>query len=127
MGSKGDLILVSRIARATPYSPEYLSLLVRKGRIRGEKVGRNWHISQTDLAAYLNERVQQPRLVLADAGVDINPKFQAPISNEISNSNFQTIPVSRFPGVEIDDMSNKTDAIDETSDHKKTARYPLSD
>ena len=36
-----DFSLISQIARETPYSPEYLSFLVRKGRIFGQKIGRN--------------------------------------------------------------------------------------
>ncbi|MEK7609345.1 MAG: hypothetical protein AAB476_02600, partial [Patescibacteria group bacterium] len=61
MPKKSDFILISQIARETPHSPEYLSLLVRKGRIVGKKLGRNWHISQSALAEYLaGRRVATP-------------------------------------------------------------------
>jgi hypothetical protein len=51
-----DIILISKIARETPYSAEYLSLLTRTGKISGRKVGRNWYISKKSLAKYLEKR-----------------------------------------------------------------------
>ena len=93
MTSKGDLILVSRIARATPYSPEYLSLLVRKGRIKGEKVGRNWHVSQAALVSYLLERTQAPQIVLANQGGNsITPIADASHRCGAGNSQFSNKP-----------------------------------
>ncbi|MBI2052504.1 MAG: helix-turn-helix domain-containing protein [Candidatus Sungbacteria bacterium] len=55
MPKKADFILISQIARETPYSAEYLGLLVRKGKISGKKFGRNWSISRSALAEYLAE------------------------------------------------------------------------
>ncbi|MDP3800157.1 MAG: tail fiber domain-containing protein [bacterium] len=52
-----DFILISQIAKETPYSAEYLSLLVRKGRITGKKFGRNWGISKSALVEYLENHV----------------------------------------------------------------------
>ncbi|MDP3764772.1 MAG: tail fiber domain-containing protein [bacterium] len=81
-----DFILISQIAKETPYSAEYLSLLVRKGRISGKKFGRNWGISKSALAEYLKNHQQvilptiesnpivshfTPLVKLADAGVGV--------------------------------------------------------
>ena len=55
---KNDFILISQIAKETPYSAEYLSLLVRKSRIAGKKFGRNWAISKSALVEYLQSHQQ---------------------------------------------------------------------
>ncbi|MEK7078241.1 MAG: hypothetical protein AAB911_01600, partial [Patescibacteria group bacterium] len=55
-----DFVLVSGIARETPYSAEYLSLLVRTNKIFGKKFGRNWFISKRSLTGYLKIRRGAP-------------------------------------------------------------------
>jgi hypothetical protein len=56
MKKKQEYILISDITKRTPYSSEYLSLLVRKNRIKGKKFGRLWYISKTDLKRYMNDQ-----------------------------------------------------------------------
>ncbi len=50
---------LSQAAQGTPYSQEYLSLLVRKGRLNGKKFGRNWFIQDAELKAYLSTQAQK--------------------------------------------------------------------
>ena len=59
-----DIILISRISKETPYSAEYLSLLVRTKKISGRKVGRNWYISRKSLIKYLEKRSNIPQVSL---------------------------------------------------------------
>lgn len=56
MKNKNDYILISKIALKTPHSQEYLSLLVRRGKIHGRKMGKNWAISKNSLESYLTSR-----------------------------------------------------------------------
>jgi Fic family protein len=50
-----QLIPISEASRGTPYSSEYLSLLVRKRRIAGIKTGRNWLVSKKMIQQYLEQ------------------------------------------------------------------------
>src|SRR3989338_6351566 len=50
---------LSEASAQTPYSQEYISLLVRKGRLPGKKFGRNWHIKQADLDNYVAQQAQK--------------------------------------------------------------------
>ncbi|MEK7209427.1 MAG: helix-turn-helix domain-containing protein, partial [Patescibacteria group bacterium] len=74
---QASFALVSQAARETPYSGEYLSLLVRKGKIAGRKFGRNWYVAKKDLEKYLRERqvqqMQSYRPVVSLASIPISP------------------------------------------------------
>jgi len=48
------LLPLSEAAKQTPYTPEYLSLLARKGAIAATKIGKNWHITPKALTEYMN-------------------------------------------------------------------------
>ena len=95
---RNDYILIREIARQTPYSAEYLGLLVRKGKIDGQKFGRNWSISKSALAEYLvNHNVPNftpvsshstPfKTVLANNVEALNPKPETLNNFQFSNSN----------------------------------------
>ncbi len=56
---RDEFISLSRAAKRSPYSQEYLSLLARKGRIEAIKLGRIWHIKRSVLQKYI--RQQQKR------------------------------------------------------------------
>lgn len=45
-------ITLGQAAQDTPYSQEYLSLLVRKGKLDGRKFGRNWYTTKIALQEY---------------------------------------------------------------------------
>ena len=50
---KADLISLSKAAKLTPYSQEYLSLLARKGRLPALKRGRAWVTTRKYIEEYL--------------------------------------------------------------------------
>src|SRR3989338_7794768 len=45
-------ISLAKAADGTPYSQEYLSLLVRKGKIAAKKIGRNWYTTKKEVQKY---------------------------------------------------------------------------
>lgn len=40
----------------TGYHPDYISYLIRNGKIKGSKIGRNWFVSKTELQGYLSTK-----------------------------------------------------------------------
>ena len=46
-------ITLMQAAQGTPYSQEYISLLVRKGKLRGKKFGRNWYTTKATVDEYV--------------------------------------------------------------------------
>jgi excisionase family DNA binding protein len=63
--ASGALISVAQAAAYTPYSPEYLSLLARKGRIKAVKIGRDWLTTRAAVSLYLKEQQAKHRRKLA--------------------------------------------------------------
>jgi len=57
-------VSLSELAKGTPYSPKYLNLLIRSGKLAGHKEGRNWVSSKAALKQYLQTRLRKrsPRL-----------------------------------------------------------------
>ncbi len=51
-----ELLSLKDASELSPYSPDYLNLLARKGKIRARKIGRDWLITKTDLADYLSRQ-----------------------------------------------------------------------
>ena len=47
---------IAEVAKNSRYSPEYISLLARKGRIDVLKTGRNWMISERSLRDYISTK-----------------------------------------------------------------------
>ncbi|QQR55443.1 Fic family protein [Candidatus Peregrinibacteria bacterium] len=52
---KEEYLLLSELAKKTPYSQEYLSLLARRGRIDAFKISRNWYSSLSAIEGYSKE------------------------------------------------------------------------
>ncbi|MEK7082206.1 MAG: NYN domain-containing protein, partial [Patescibacteria group bacterium] len=48
-----EYISLARATEGTPYSQEYLSLLVRKGKLHAKKFGRNWRTTKSAVADYI--------------------------------------------------------------------------
>ncbi|MBI3631023.1 MAG: hypothetical protein HY221_01685, partial [Candidatus Sungbacteria bacterium] len=66
LARQGDQILkkveyspLGKVANGTPYSQEYLSLLVRKGKLHAKKIGRNWYTTRSAVQAYLSRRQEE--------------------------------------------------------------------
>lgn len=55
-----DLMPLSEAARLSGYTPEHLNLLSRKGVLRSQKIGRNWHITKSALNEYLKSINREP-------------------------------------------------------------------
>lgn len=54
---KEDVFLpLAKLAKNTPYSAEYLSLLARKGRIDAIKEGKTWKSTKKIIDTYINEQ-----------------------------------------------------------------------
>ena len=51
-----ELLSLKEASELTPYSPDYLNLLARKGKIRARKIGRDWLITKSDLFDYLHRQ-----------------------------------------------------------------------
>lgn len=62
-GKEGNekLLTLSEAARGTSYSPKYLNLLARTGRIDAHKRGRVWYTSKKALEEYRRSRLRQRR------------------------------------------------------------------
>lgn len=54
--SREKYLPLSELAQETPYSAKYLNLLIRKGRLEGHKIGRNWLSSKEAIKRYLEGR-----------------------------------------------------------------------
>jgi Fic family protein len=52
-------ISLAELAKGTPYSPKYLNLLIRSGKLAGHKEGRNWVSSKAALKQYLDARLRK--------------------------------------------------------------------
>ncbi len=48
----------TQAAELTGYSPDHISLMLRKGKLRGEKKGRDWFAEASSLYEYIQ---QNPR------------------------------------------------------------------
>ena len=56
--SLGDLMLLSEASeKLTDYSSEYLSLRVRQGKLKGEKLGRNWYTKKQWIQIKINQHL----------------------------------------------------------------------
>ena len=54
--NKKQLISLSEASELVPgYSQEYLSLRVRQGKLKGQKIGRNWYTKIEWIKKYINE------------------------------------------------------------------------
>lgn len=53
---KEEFLSLAKLAKNTPYSAEYLSLLARKGRIDAIKEGKTWKSTKKIISAYVKEQ-----------------------------------------------------------------------
>lgn len=52
----GELISLKKASEISGYHPDYLSYLIRKGRIRGRRVGRDWFTTEEAVKNYLSTK-----------------------------------------------------------------------
>ncbi|MBI2356381.1 MAG: helix-turn-helix domain-containing protein [Candidatus Doudnabacteria bacterium] len=60
-GTTIEVLTLKEAAKVSPYSPDYLNLLVRKGKIRGRKIGRDWLVTKQELYVYLKRQHEESR------------------------------------------------------------------
>jgi len=53
-----QLISLNEASKPTPYSSDYLGLLVRKGRLRGEKIGGKWYTTKEAVESYMKKAAE---------------------------------------------------------------------
>jgi len=49
-----EFITLRQASKISGYNPDYLSFLIREGKMRGKKVGRNWLTTREDVRYYLD-------------------------------------------------------------------------
>lgn len=59
-GRKAQLTCVEA-SSMTGYTPDHISLIARRGKIRGEKRGRDWMIDAGSLYGYVKEKPRPGR------------------------------------------------------------------
>lgn len=52
----GQLVPISQVAKMTPYSAGYLSLLARKGRLTAIKLSRDWMTTPEAVLEYVRKQ-----------------------------------------------------------------------
>jgi hypothetical protein len=61
--ASGQLVTLNQAAQDTPYSPEYLSLRARQGKLKAVKLGRDWMTTRDIVRAYVcKQRERQAQL-----------------------------------------------------------------
>lgn len=78
------LLTISEAANLTPYSAEYLSLLVRRGKLPAERVGRNWYITEDALRWYLRRQGKIVRVVRAKEKPELLTLAEAALNTRYS-------------------------------------------
>jgi len=54
-----NLITLNPLSKQTPYSKDYLGLLIRQGKIHGIKRGKVWYSSKEDVNDYMGQRLRK--------------------------------------------------------------------
>lgn len=57
---EGERIPLKVAAQMTGYHPDYISSLIRRGHIKGEKIGRNWVTTRREVETYLSTKKYVP-------------------------------------------------------------------
>ncbi|TSC74759.1 MAG: Uncharacterized protein G01um101433_994 [Parcubacteria group bacterium Gr01-1014_33] len=81
---KENFITLAEAAKSTPYSQEYLSLLVRKGSVKGEKIGRNWYTTSEWVDAYIQ---RQQKTLISQLARKVNSTGKLPTDIRVSEEN----------------------------------------
>jgi excisionase family DNA binding protein len=53
MANKDELLTTKQAAELYSYSNDHLSLLLRKGVLKGKKIGRDWFTTRAEIEKYL--------------------------------------------------------------------------
>ncbi len=69
-----NLISLKKASQISGYSPDYLGYLIRKKKLGGKRVGRDWFTTEKALTAYLSSKKFVP--VNNFLSVNFKPKFK---------------------------------------------------
>jgi hypothetical protein len=56
-----DFMPLSEAAKLSGYTPEYLNLRARQGKLQAKKIGRNWHTKKEWLDEFLGSKVEEEK------------------------------------------------------------------
>lgn len=59
--NSGKTLTTSQAAQITGYTPDHLGLLIRRGSLKAEKVGRDWFIEPRSLYEYVKKKPKPGR------------------------------------------------------------------
>lgn len=61
------VISLSQASKVSGYHPDYLSALIRKGEMKGEKIGGNWFTTEEELKNYaFKQKVRHEKFAFLD-------------------------------------------------------------
>lgn len=63
-----DLVKVAEAARIMGFSMQHTRLLIRQGKLKGTKIGRDWIVARESLESFLAQRNTQPLLAINKRG-----------------------------------------------------------
>src|SRR3989344_821503 len=88
-----QLVSLSDIAPRTPYSAEYLRLRILQGKLKGEKIGRNWYTQESWINEYLGQyaSVENPPLSPPAPAAVLPARVDGGTS--VSGQNMRTVPL----------------------------------
>ena len=66
MSISGQLVSISQVAKLTPYSAGYLSLLARKGKLNAVKINRDWLTTPEAVLSYVRVQQSKHEKILSD-------------------------------------------------------------
>ena len=57
--SSSRLMSLSEAAKRTPYTPNFLRLLARRGKLQARKIGRDWLITPDELSLFIKRQQER--------------------------------------------------------------------
>lgn len=68
IANKLEFLSLKEAASISPYSAVYLNSLVRRGKIKATKVGRDWLITKADLFNYVQKQLAESKSRILQLG-----------------------------------------------------------
>jgi excisionase family DNA binding protein len=67
MGSIKNIITLNQAAKLSGYSQDYLGYLLRKGELKGKKVGRSWLTTEDEVRNYIfKQKIRHEKFPIKD-------------------------------------------------------------
>ena len=55
-----NVLTVEEVAESLKITPVVVRELLRQGKLRGSKIGKNWRVKESDLEAYFETQANRP-------------------------------------------------------------------